>query len=748
VSLVSVAVPVPFLDLLTYRVPNGVPVPPVGARVRVPLGSRTVTGCVLRHDPPGDQADPKIRDIMQVFDSEPFLPATVVDLCRWVAEYYMAGIGDAIGVALPPGAKQRRSSFKMRRVVSVTAHGLELTSGEVHRDLPGGRPLGPRQRAALEVLAEVPAGLTTAALRDRGVGVAAVTRLMARGLAVARLETDGRDPFERAALVTVAEGPDRRLTVEQQSALERLSALAATREFRVAVVHGVTGSGKTEVYVQLARQVCQEGRGALVLVPEIALTPAAAGQFRAAFGDRVAIQHSGLSDGERHDQWQRIRSGAVDAVVGTRSAVFAPLARLGVVIVDEEHDGSYKQDESPRYHGRDVAVMRASQEGALVVLGSATPSMESYQNAESGKYERVTLEHRVFERPLATVRLVNMREEFAEVGPDVVISRDLATAIGERLDRREQVLVLLNRRGYATSVFCRQCGDALECPNCSVSLTVHTARQGWRGRCHYCNYSVSVPTQCPRCAAPYLEQSGFGTEKVEQSVRERFRSARVGRIDRDTTRRQGALTALLARFASGDLDVLVGTQMIAKGHDFPRVTLVGVISADVGLGLADFRAAERTFQLLTQVAGRAGRGERAGEAIVQTLYPEHYSIQLACRQDYDAFFQREIGYRRAMQYPPLFAMINVVVRGRTFPDAMGTAQTLVSRLEAKRVGGGFKLLGPAPAPLVRLRGEHRVQFFLKGTRRAAMREALRAVMDGMPEARRQVSVDVDPLTVL
>ena len=747
-SLVSVAVPVPFLDLLTYRVPNGVPVPPVGARVRVPLGSRTVTGCVLRHDPLGDRAGPEIRDIVEVFDSEPFLPATVVDLCRWVAEYYMAGIGDAIGVALPPGARQRRSSFKMRRVVSATAHGLELASGEVHRDLPGGRPLGPRQRVALEVLAEVPTGLTTAALRDRGVGVDAVTRLVARGLAVARLETDGRDPFDRAALVTVAEDPERRLTVEQQSALERLSALAATREFRVAVVHGVTGSGKTEVYVQLAYQVCQEGRGALVLVPEIALTPAAAGQFRAAFGDRVAIQHSGLSDGERHDQWQRIRSGAVDAVVGTRSAVFAPLARLGVVIVDEEHDGSYKQDESPRYHGRDVAVMRASQEGALVVLGSATPSMESYQNAEAGKYERVTLKHRVFERPLATVRLVNMREEFAEVGPDVVISRDLTTAIGERLDRREQVLVLLNRRGYATSVFCRQCGDALECPNCSVSLTVHTARQGWRGRCHYCNYSVSVPMQCPHCAAPYLEQSGFGTEKVEQSVRERFPSARVGRIDRDTTRRQGALTALLARFASGGLDVLVGTQMIAKGHDFPRVTLVGVISADVGLGLADFRSAERTFQLLTQVAGRAGRGEQAGEAIVQTLFPEHYSIQLACRQDYDAFFQREIGYRRAMEYPPLFAMINVVVRGRTFPDAMGTAQTLVSRLETKRVGGGFKILGPAPAPLVRLRGEHRIQFFLKGTRRATMREALRTVMDSMPETRRQVSVDVDPMTVL
>jgi primosomal protein N' (replication factor Y) len=498
------------------------------------------------------------------------------------------------------------------------------------------------------------------------------------------------------------------------------------------------------------------------MVPEIALTPSVSALFRSAFGARVAIQHSALSDGERHDQWQRIRRGGIDIVVGTRSAVFAPLPNPGLMIVDEEHDSSYKQEESPRYHGRDVAIVRARAAGALVVLGSATPSIESYQNATVGKYALVMLERRVLDRPLAAVRLVNMRDEYADEGPDVVISRPLAAAIDERLDRSEQVLVLLNRRGYATAVFCRQCGDTFECPNCSVSLTVHRrstgsrrpelvegrARTGWKARCHYCNYSLDVPKTCRKCAAPYLEHAGFGTEKIEQQIRERFPRARVGRVDRDAVRRKGALTSLLSRFAGGEIDVLVGTQMIAKGHDFPRVTLVGVISADVGLGLADFRAAERTFQLLTQVAGRAGRGEQTGEAIVQTLYPGHYSIQLACRQDYPGFFGRELAYRRGMRYPPVMALINGVIRGRTFEDAMQTAARIVRRLESAAARAPFLVLGPAPAPLGRLRGEHRVQFFLKGTRRADLRGALKDVLAAMPEVRRRLTIDVDPLSVL
>jgi primosomal protein N' (replication factor Y) (superfamily II helicase) len=744
VALVSVAVPVPFLDALTYNVPEHFPrLPAVGARVRVPVGQRMVVGCVVNHDASLDAAT-SVRDIAAVLDDEPFLPRAVVDLCGWVAEYYMAGYGDAIAAALPPGSR-RADASKTQRVVAATAHGLEAVRPKPDTTEP---KLTARQREALETLAVTPAGLPVSTLRDRGITGDVIRRLASRGLAAIRDERDERDPFQRAGM-DVTRDDTRQLTGEQAEALASLTALAGTGLFKVALLHGVTGSGKTEIYLRLAEHVSGAGRQVLLMVPEIALTPSVSALFRSAFGTRVAIQHSALSDGERHDQWQRIRRGDVDVVIGTRSAVFAPLPRPGLVIVDEEHDSSYKQEESPRYHGRDVAIVRARAAGALVVLGSATPSMESYQNAASGKYALVTLERRVLDRPLAAVRIVNMRDEYADDGPDVVISRQLAAAIEERLDRKEQVLVLLNRRGYATAVFCRQCGDTFECPNCTVSLTVHRAtRKLGRARCHYCNYSIDVPSACRKCAAPYLEQAGFGTEKIEQQVRERFPDARVGRVDRDSVRRKGALTSLLSRFAAGDIDVLVGTQMIAKGHDFPRVTLVGVISADVGLGLADFRAAERTFQLLTQVAGRAGRGEQTGEAIVQTLYPGHYSIQLACRQDYRGFFEKELAFRRGMRYPPTVAFVNAVVRGRTFDDAMGTATGIVRRLDPAAGRASFQILGPAPAPLGRLRGEHRVQFFLKGTRRADMRNALKEVLSAMPDVRRRVTIDVDPLSVL
>jgi primosomal protein N' (replication factor Y) len=600
----------------------------------------------------------------------------------------------------------------------------------------------------LEILAAAGVGLPVGELRDRGVTRDILARLAARGLVTLTSEAEDRDPFERAALPDQAPDPARQLTPEQQAAFEQLAALADSGEFRAALLHGVTGSGKTEIYLRLARAVQRRGRQVLLMVPEIALTPSVTALFRGTFGDRVAIQHSALSDGERHDQWHRIRRGDVDLVIGTRSAVFAPLTRLGLIVVDEEHDTSYKQEETPRYHGRDVAIVRATREGALVVLGSATPSMETYQNAASGKYAHATLERRILDRPLAAVRLVNMRAEYADQGPDVIISRDLASAIADRLTRREQTLVLLNRRGYATAVFCRQCGDTFDCPNCTISLTVHRARTGWRARCHYCNYSMMVPKACRKCAAPYLERAGFGTEKVEEQLVEAFPDARIARVDRDSVRRKGALASLLGRFAAGELDVLVGTQMIAKGHDFPRVTLVGVVSADVGLGLADFRAAERTFQLLTQVAGRAGRGDRTGEAIIQTIYPDHYSIQLACRQDYRAFFERELAYRRGMRYPPMVALINTVVRGRSLEEAMQTAAEIVRRIEPATAASGLTVLGPAPAPLVRLRGEHRAQFLLKGARRGDMRRALEAALAAMPNVRRRVTVDVDPLTVL
>ena len=735
---ISVAVPVPFLDLLTYNVPDGIALPPVGGRVRVPVGTRVVTGCVIEY--PDKTSAGELKDVIEALDHDPLLPPGIVALCRWVADYYLAGVGDAIAAALPPGARRKATSFKTKRVAAITALGLGAT--------PDSISLTPKQREALEVLSATSTGLAFAELRDRGISADVIGRLAARKLVQVRAEASERDPFERAVMTNVQASPTRELTSEQTQAFEQLAALADVGDFRVALLHGVTGSGKTEIYLRLAERARRAGRQTLLMVPEIALTPSVTALFRATFGDRVAIQHSGLSDGERHDQWHRIRRGDVDVVVGTRSAVFTPLTRVGVIVVDEEHDTSYKQEEAPRYHGRDVAIVRGRGEKALVVLGSATPSMESYQHALSGKYTRATLERRVLDRPLASVRLVNMREEYADQGPDIVISRTLVAAIEDRFQRSEQVLVLLNRRGYATAVFCRQCGDAFECPNCTISLTVHTARQGWKARCHYCNYSMTVPKQCRKCAAPYLEQAGFGTEKVEQHLRERFPDARIGRVDRDSVRRKGALASILSRFAAGELDLLVGTQMIAKGHDFPRVTLVGVISADVGLGVADFRAGERTFQLLTQVAGRAGRGERVGEAVVQTLYPEHYSIQLSCQQDYAAFFDRELAYRRGMRYPPTVALVNVVVRGRSFDEAMRTATDVTNRLKQFTVAGSFIILGPAPAPLVRLRGEHRVQFFLKGARRVDMRNALKAMLADMPEVRRKITIDVDPLNVL
>jgi primosomal protein N' (replication factor Y) len=484
------------------------------------------------------------------------------------------------------------------------------------------------------------------------------------------------------------------------------------------------------------------------LVPEIALTPAVAALFRDTFGDRVAIQHSGLSDGERHDQWQRIRRGDVDVVVGTRSAVFTPLERVGLIVVDEEHDGSYKQEEMPRYNGRDVAIVRAQHAPALIVLGSATPSMETYYHAMTGKYERVVLARRVLDRPLADVKIVDMREEYAAGGPDVILSRPLRDAIQARLDRREQSLVLLNRRGFATAVFCRQCAGTVDCPNCSVSLVVHGEGNARRARCHYCNYTTRVPKACPLCAGPYLDQQGVGTERVEAEVKALAPAARVARLDRDAIRRRGALASLLARFRDGEIDVLVGTQMIAKGHDFPQVTLVGVVSADVGLGLADFRASERTFQLLTQVAGRAGRGDKPGEAIVQTLYPGHYSIQLACKQDYPAFYERELQFRKAMRYPPTVALANTVVRGRTFSDAMDAAAEIVQRVRDADANGDVRVLGPAPPPLGKLRGEYRAQLLVKGTSRKRIRAVLQAALTARPDIQRRSVVDIDPLSVL
>jgi len=781
--LIRVAVPVPQLDLLTYRVPEKSPLPPIGARVIVPLGSRLVTGIVVENiasegadERAGDRvaglAPDAIKTIHRVLDEDAFIPADVVALARWTAEYYAAGVGATITAVLPPKTRgMRADAHKTVRMATITQAGASLLAGSIagptvrptvgptvgptfrsgdRPDSGDSVPTSTKAHEVLRILAGEPRGLSTPALAAKGIKSSRISSLVRRGLIEVRQARLMRDPFESESIEEALGDCDRVPTGEQRDALARLQVLVEKGTFHVALLHGVTGSGKTEIYLRLSQAVRASGRGVVVLVPEIALTPAIAAAFRGAFGDRVAIQHSGLPDGARHDQWQRIRRGEIDVVVGTRSAVFAPLANAGLIIVDEEHDGSYKQEESPRYNARDVAIVRAQKAGALVLLGSATPSMESYHHAMNGKYIHIALEQRVLARPLAAVKVVDMREEYAIGGPDVVFSRALKAALEDRLERGEQSLVLLNRRGFATSVFCRQCAGTIDCPNCSVSLVVHGEGRARRARCHYCNLAAPVPAKCPVCAAPYLEQAGYGTQRVEAEIACQLPGARVARLDRDAVRRQGALAALLARFRAGSLDVLIGTQMIAKGHDFPRVTLVGVVSADVGLGMADFRASERTFQLLTQVAGRAGRGEQRGEAIIQTLYPDHYSIQLACRQNYPEFYARELQFRRAMRYPPRVSLINVIVRAPSLAQAMADAADLaaaIRRLDGAR--NSLQVLGPAPAPLTKLRGQYRAQMLVKGINRRLMREVVvQAVAERPPQFVRRTTVDVDPFSVL
>ena len=750
--VVTVAVPVPALPALSYRVPDGMAVPPVGGRVRVPLGQRVVTGCVLETPDAGPggcarAAVPpaELKDLLEALDPEPYLPREVIDLALWVAEYYACGPGESLAAAMPPlamTASGRDGGFRMERVVRLTPAGHDaLSAGTAGR-------LGPRQRAALQRLTGFPDGLGSARLREDGVSGATVARLRERGLVALDARRVDRDPFASGELgigdPPGGSGSGREPTAEQQAAFGTLAGLAREGVFRVALLHGVTGSGKTEVYLRLAREVVTAGRRVLVLVPEIGLTPAVTETFRNAFGDRVAIQHSALYPGARHDQWHRIRRGDVDVVVGTRSAVFAPLDDVGLIVVDEEHDTSYKQEDSPRYHARSVAIVRAQRAGALAVLGSATPSLETFHHACRGRYRHVAMSERVHRRPLPAVQVVDMRAEMASEAGEAAISRSLAGALQETVARGEQALILLNRRGFAAAVLCRQCGRTFECPNCSVSLTLH--RGADRVRCHYCNYSVRRPSTCAHCAGPYLESVGFGTERIEAEVAGFLPEAAVARLDRDTVRRRGAGRSLLARFRSGEIDVLVGTQMIAKGHDFPNVTLVGVVSADVGLQVADFRAAEYTFQLLTQVAGRAGRGDRPGTAIVQSFHPEHYSIVHACRQEYGPFFEEEMRYRKALHYPPVVSMVNAIVRGRSLAAAMGDAARMAGMLRAAR--SAFAVLGPAVAPISRLRGQHRAQIFLKGANRRAMRTALRSTLDANPDLGRRVTIDVDPVSLL
>jgi primosomal protein N' (replication factor Y) (superfamily II helicase) len=785
-GLVSVALPVPFQAPFTYRLPAGLPLPERGVRVLVPFGSRRMIGVVV--GPGADAGGRALKEIAQVLDESPLVEPALLDLAAWMADHYLAPPGECYRLVLPPaGVRASRAVVRLAKPgeaaddpvlrelqdgpLRVSTLGKRLgrdAQGSVLRlrkaglveveqeiDAPGFREVrvavlaetatAPRGRAQAEVLEKLRAAggraRVAALVRERPSLRGAVDRLAQLGALHIVDERDVRGPGGLPRRETEALVP----TADQEAVLSPLVAAVESKGFRPFLLHGVTGSGKTEVYFRAVEMALARGRGAIVLVPEIGLTPMLVRAARSRFGETVSVLHSELSAGERHDQWWRIREGDARVVVGARSAVFAPVPDLGLVVVDEEHDGSYKQDESPRYHGRDVAVMRARLEGCPVVLGSATPAVESQANALRGKYERLVLPRRIGPQGLPHVEIVD-RREVLRAGGDPILSPALRDALAARLSRREQSLILLNRRGYATSLLCRECGLEAMCPNCSVTLTLH---QGGRSAlCHYCGHEAKAPTACPSCKGAYLRLTGFGTEKVVEAIHAAIPSARVDRLDRDRVRRRGVLAQTLAAFEKGEIDVLVGTQMIAKGHDFPRVTLVGVVDADVGLGIPDFRSAERTFQLLTQVAGRAGRGETRGEVILQTHMPDHYALGHACEQDYDSFYAREMEFRETMAYPPVTTLVNVVVRSPDGAKGAAEADALARALRAS-AAGRYRVLGPAHAPLARLRNEHRFQVLLKG-HRPSMREAVRAAMTARYGGQRWpgVAVDVDPLTVM
>ena len=611
---------------------------------------------------------------------------------------------------------------------------------------PAVKPLDEKQARVRDAIAEAGVPLPLPVL----LVAAGVTRRIVERLAEQGIVTIWEEPriSEEDPWDTDYTPPSNVLNAGQSQAIAQIRGWLDAGMFQVGLVHGVTGSGKTEVYLAAVEAALAKGRGALVLVPEIALTLWMSRHVRARFGPQVAVLHSALTDVERAREWWRVRRGDARIVVGTRSAVFAPVEKLGLVLVDEEQEGSYKQEEVPRYNGRDTAIYRARLEGAVVVLGSATPSLESYHHARTGKYKLLELKTRVENRPLARVRVVDLREEFRATHTAAPLSEPLRDAIAARLENGTQAMVLINRRGYSWFLLCRGCGATLQCRNCSIALTYHKKRA--RLECHYCGYSSSIPKECPKCTQEYLYFVGDGAERVDEYLRQQFPRARIGRLDRDTVRTKQEYQDVLGKFARREIDVLVGTQMVAKGHDFEYVTLVGVVAADLALSRPDFRAAERTFQLLTQVAGRAGRGKLPGEVIVETYYPEHYAIQHAALQDYAGFFEKEAHFRRMLHYPPYTALANVLVRSRDQEKAIQWSRAL-GTFFAPYENQGMKVLGPAAAPFARLRQEYRFQFLLKTPKRSILTQALSGCFEfcekrGIPET--AIIVDVDPTNLL
>ena len=875
----EIALPVPLDRTFTYAVREG-QIALRGARVIAPFRNEKLIGVVTAVGAKAP-ADVEVRYLEAVLDDEPLLSEPLLTLAEWMAQYYLAPLGEVLRGMLPLMAEVRRTVYYRitdlgRDVLARSVDGDSGLSGgtsgaEAHDDLgdimrglkplppsgsssgasgldgdgidsqvSGARPGAPAKRRGRlskeeqdmerRVLTRLALGepVKVSTLRTATAAtlpmLAGLLRKKWIGRETAAAERDARRTERLAVLVPETRLPA--LTEKQQAILAELAScggelpLAELRRkdlpsstlqtlvrrglvrideraaafrlgglqpasapfqlngpqidalaslatalggFKPFLLHGVTGSGKTAVYLAAMQRALDRGLSSILLVPEIGLTPQTAGLLDRAFGARVALLHSALTPEERSEQWRRIRSGDAPIVVGTRSAIFAPAPRLGLILVDEEHDQSYKQEETPRYNARDVAVMRAKLEGAVVVLGSATPSLESWQNTigqsgAQGKYARIEIRDRVMNRPLPEVELIDMRTEFQQTGKEQLFSRALVEQTREAMERGEQALILLNRRGFSSAVICRACGEKLECQNCAISLTHHKptaedggiAREGQRLECHYCGFRRTVPKRCPKCDSEHLYYLGAGSEQGEERLAEIFPFARIGRMDRDTVRGRYDMERLLARLHSGEINLLVGTQMIAKGHDIHGITLVGVVGCDHALSMPEFRAAERVFQLLTQVSGRAGRGDLPGRVVVQTYYPDHYAIVAASKHDYASFVERELKYRRWMHYPPFGVLANVLVQSAKLEEAARWAAELGKWFE-KAAPEGVRVLGPCTAPIARIKGTYRFHMILKAGSRKALNAALRAMLahaDAAGVPRRNVVVDVDALRLM
>jgi primosomal protein N' (replication factor Y) len=698
----DVAPSAPIHHLLTYLVPEHLQERvAVGLRVRVPLSGRQVPGVVVavRFATQEEQDSPK-KPIAAVLESEPSLTPLTLELGLWVASYYGAAPGEALFALVPAAVR------KGRQVRGVTVYRIADREKAAHylNDCAAKRSLKARA-AVLKTLLhrDAEAHYTGEDLQKlAGVGLSPLKSLCAMGL-IERTQIDPTEPTASDAgdMSNVAPTP----TSEQQVALDRMLPLMAKNETHRILLHGVTGSGKTEVYLRLMEEALSKGRTAILLIPEISLTPQTVGRIRARIAD-VAVLHSRLSEGERADEWRRLREGRARVAIGPRSAIFAPLHNLGLIIIDEEHESTFKQQQSPRYHARDVAKKRAELEGALLVLGTATPSLESEGLVEAGLMERIPLLHRVANRPMPPISIIDMRHE-KPIGPQGIFSRPLLMALDHTLSRGGQAMLFLNRRGYATSVLCRRCGWRATCEHCAITLTHY--RDAAHLLCHYCGTERTPPTECPDCLAPDIRFAGFGTERVARAVADLYPERRVARMDGETLRKRGAAESIFNDLKSGAIDILVGTQVLAKGLDIPNITLVGVISADTALLIPDFRSSERTFQLLCQVAGRAGRGDLPGQVIVQTFSPTHPAIMCASRHDHGSFAREELKERRALAYPPYGSMARIVLESEDPALALEAAQDLANHCgsfpEVK--GGRATVLGPAPCPIALINGFHR-----------------------------------------